>query len=68
VKASRRSGVVLALGGAVVVAAAVAAILELMGGGGTVALNGAPPDSLAVINPGTNSLVAELPVGSGRRR
>ncbi len=60
-----RPGLVLALGGALVLAAAVAAILVLTGGRGTVALSAAPPDSLAVINPATNSLVAELPIGSG---
>ena len=65
VAASGRPGLVLALGGALVLAAAVAAVLVLSGGGGTVALSAAPPDSLAVINPATNSLVAELPVGSG---
>jgi len=65
VKASRRAGLVLAIGGALVLAAAVTAIFALAGGGGTAGLSGAPPDSLAVINPTTNSLVAELPVGSG---
>jgi YVTN family beta-propeller protein len=65
VKASRRAGLVLAIGGALVLAAAVTAIFAFAGGGGTAGLSGAPPDSLAVINPTTNSLVAELPVGSG---
>jgi YVTN family beta-propeller protein len=65
VKASRRAGLVLALGGALVLAAAVAAILTLAGSGGTVALSRVPPDSLGLINPRTNSLVAELPIGSG---
>jgi YVTN family beta-propeller protein len=61
----RRPGLALMIAAALLVAAAAGATVELLGGRSRATLSDVPPDSLAMIDPGTDSVVAELPVGSG---
>jgi len=60
----RRAGVVAAAGGLLLVAAAVAALLIVRASPRTVGLASAPPDSIAEIDPSSNTVVAEVPIGS----
>jgi YVTN family beta-propeller protein len=65
----RRSGLLLALGAAALLAGAIAAgVVELTSGGNTKSLARIAPNSVGVIDPKTNRLVAEIPVGSSPTR
>jgi YVTN family beta-propeller protein len=65
----RRSGLLVALGAAALLAGAIAAgVVELTSGGSTKSLARIAPNSVGVIDPKTNRLVAEIPVGSSPTR
>jgi YVTN family beta-propeller protein len=57
----RRGGMLIAGGGAILLAAIVAIALTLAAGGATVTV---APNSVAVINPGTDQVVGQVPVGA----
>jgi DNA-binding SARP family transcriptional activator/streptogramin lyase len=62
--APRRPRALVALGGLLVLAAAVAAAaVELTAGGGTAALAGVSGNEVGVIDPSTNTIVEQVPVG-----
>jgi YVTN family beta-propeller protein len=61
----RRGGLLIMLGAAVLLAAgAAAATVELTGGSGVKSLSVLAPHSVGVIDPKTNRLVADVPVGA----
>src|SRR5262245_40691391 len=61
----RRGGVLIAAGGIVLLAAGIAAAtLELTDRGGAAALTRVEPNSVGVIDPKTNRLAGQIPVGS----
>ena len=64
VRMRNRGGVFALAGGLLLVTAAVAALLGTRGGAQTAGLASVAPDSLAEIDPSSNRLVAEVPIGS----
>jgi YVTN family beta-propeller protein len=58
---TRRGGFLFLAGGALLLAAAVAAVFAITDGGGAAAA--VPANSLAVIDPGSNDIVATVPIG-----
>jgi len=61
----RRGGLMIAAGGIVLLIAGVAAgVVELMASGNTARLSRVAPNSVSVIDPRTNRLVADVPIGS----
>jgi DNA-binding SARP family transcriptional activator/DNA-binding beta-propeller fold protein YncE len=63
--ARRAPAALLAAGGLVVLAAAIAAVVVAVSGGGkTAGLAAVAPDSLGVIDPRSNAIVAQVPVGA----
>ena len=67
VKASRRGGLLIAIGALLLLSAAIAvALIELTGGNGAGAgLSSVSANSVAAIDAGSNRLVADVPVDSG---
>jgi YVTN family beta-propeller protein len=64
----RRGGLMIATGGVILLAAGIAAgALELAGNGATV-LSRVAPNSVGVIDPNTNRIVAQIPIGSAPTR
>jgi DNA-binding SARP family transcriptional activator/ABC-type branched-subunit amino acid transport system substrate-binding protein/streptogramin lyase len=61
----RRSAMLVAAGGLVLAAAATAALLIALHTGRSAGISTVAPDSLAEIDPGSNTVVADLPIGSG---
>ncbi|MFZ1878606.1 MAG: BTAD domain-containing putative transcriptional regulator, partial [Gaiellaceae bacterium] len=61
----RRSAMLVVVGGLVLVAAGTAALLIALHTGRSAGISTVAPDSLAEIDPGSNTVVAELPIGSG---
>jgi YVTN family beta-propeller protein len=61
-----RGGRLVAIGGVLLVgAASLAAVIALTRDGGSAGIVSAPPNSVAVIDPKTNRIVATIPVGAG---
>jgi YVTN family beta-propeller protein len=68
-RARRKGALLIAAGAAVLVAAAIAvAIIELTGTRATPGLASVAADSVGVIDPGTNGIVGQIPVGSDPSR
>ena len=64
-RARRRGGIVIAAGALVLVAAAISvALIELTGNSGTHDLASVAANSVGVIDPATNRIVGQIPVGS----
>jgi DNA-binding SARP family transcriptional activator/DNA-binding beta-propeller fold protein YncE/ABC-type branched-subunit amino acid transport system substrate-binding protein len=61
----RRWAILIVAGGLVLAAAATAALLIALHAGRSAGISTVAPDSLAEIDPGSNTVVAELPIGSG---
>jgi YVTN family beta-propeller protein len=65
----RRGGLLVAAGALIVVAAAISvAVIGLTGNHRTAALASLAPDTVGVIDPGTNRIVGQIPVGSAPTR
>jgi YVTN family beta-propeller protein len=65
----RRGGPLIAVGALTILAAAIGvAVIELTGTHKTAALASLPPDSVGVIDPDTNKIVSQIPVGSAPTR
>jgi YVTN family beta-propeller protein len=62
---SRRGPILVAVGGVTIALAAAAAIVVARGGHGGAALEAGTPDSLVQIDPTTNRIAANIPVGPG---
>jgi DNA-binding SARP family transcriptional activator/DNA-binding beta-propeller fold protein YncE len=64
VSSRRTPRAMLAAGGVAVLAAAIAAVVAVTSGGRTAGLAAVAPDSVGVIDPRSNAIVAEVPVGA----
>ncbi|HSS74485.1 MAG TPA: BTAD domain-containing putative transcriptional regulator [Gaiellaceae bacterium] len=64
----RRGGLLIAVGAGAVLAGAVTAAVIVLTGGGTKSLAAIAPNSIGVIDPASNRLVAEIPVGANPTR
>jgi YVTN family beta-propeller protein len=61
----RRRRLPIAVGAALLVATAISVSVAALRGGGTAEVRTAAPNSVAVVDPETNRLVADIPVGTG---
>jgi YVTN family beta-propeller protein len=68
-RARRRGGLLIAVGAAVLIAAAISVtVIQLTGNHNTIALASLAADSVGVIDPDTNKIVGQIPVGSAPTR